>query len=244
MRRYLFRRRVDVYAVSTSGSRHRSARARPEHERRQGNHVSTWIVRLPLAEADPLKQLAAVRERTEALKRSEAALGADTLMQAAEWLPPFLLARSASLAQGPVNTIVTNVPGPQFPLFAVGAPLLGMYPVVPLISGVGLGIALFSYDRAGSAGGSTPITSWCRISGVRLRRGRRLRGPAPRRGDAVHGPADGPRPHAPGSRRGEAGGPCGEEDEATKSKRRKAAPAGSGPAEPAPPLAAAGEPPT
>ena len=50
------------------------------------------------------------------------------------------------LAQGPINMIVTNVPGPQFPLYSVGAPLLGMYPVVPLIPGGGLGIALFSYE--------------------------------------------------------------------------------------------------
>jgi hypothetical protein len=42
--------------------------------------------------------------------------------------------------------IVTNVPGPQFPLYMVGAPLLGLYPVVPLLPGGGLGVALFSYD--------------------------------------------------------------------------------------------------
>ncbi len=45
-----------------------------------------------------------------------------------------------------MNTIVTNVPGPQFPLYTVGARLLGMYPIVPLIPGCGLGIALFSYE--------------------------------------------------------------------------------------------------
>jgi len=41
---------------------------------------------------------------------------------------------------------VTNISGPRFPLYVVGAPLLGLYPVVPLLPGVGLGIALFSYD--------------------------------------------------------------------------------------------------
>jgi len=45
-----------------------------------------------------------------------------------------------------INTIVTNISGPRFPLYVVGAPLLGLYPVVPLLPGVGLGIALFSYD--------------------------------------------------------------------------------------------------
>jgi hypothetical protein len=42
--------------------------------------------------------------------------------------------------------IVTNVPGPQFRLYSVGAPLLGLYPMVPLIPGGGLGIALFGYE--------------------------------------------------------------------------------------------------
>jgi WS/DGAT/MGAT family acyltransferase len=145
LRRYFFRRRVDVtkldFRVATPVSTRTDA-----HDRRQGNHVSTWIVELPLAEPDPVAQLAIIRERTAELKRSEAALGADTLMQIAEWLPPALIERGVAIANGPTNTIVTNIPGPQFPLYMVGAPLLGMYPVVPLIPGAGLGIALFSYD--------------------------------------------------------------------------------------------------
>jgi hypothetical protein len=67
-------------------------------------------------------------------------------MKAAEYLPVGLLKRGVGLVQGQVNTIVTNVPGPQFPLYTVGARLLGMYPIVPLIPGCGLGIALFSYE--------------------------------------------------------------------------------------------------
>ena len=87
-----------------------------------------------------------MRERTAELKRTNAALGADTVMKLAEWLPTPLIERGVAIANGPTNTIVTNIPGPQFPLYVVGAPLLGMYPVVPLLPGVGLGIALFSYD--------------------------------------------------------------------------------------------------
>jgi hypothetical protein len=67
-------------------------------------------------------------------------------MKAAEYLPVALLKRGVGLVQGQINTIVTNVPGPQFPLYTVGAKLLGMYPIVPLIPGCGLGIALFSYE--------------------------------------------------------------------------------------------------
>jgi hypothetical protein len=67
-------------------------------------------------------------------------------MAAAEYMPPALIARGTNLAQGPINMLVTNVPGPDFPLYQVGAKLLGMYPVVPLVPGSGLGIALFSYE--------------------------------------------------------------------------------------------------
>ena len=67
-------------------------------------------------------------------------------MAVAEHLPVGLLKRGVGLADGPANMIVTNVPGPQFPLFSVGARLLGLYPVVPLLPGGGLGIALFSYE--------------------------------------------------------------------------------------------------
>jgi WS/DGAT/MGAT family acyltransferase len=145
LRRYLFRRRVDVAKLDFRVATPVSVRTE-EHARQHGNHVSTWIVNLPLAESDPLAQLALVRERTAELKRTNAALGADTVMKLAEWLPPSLVQRGVGLANGPTNTICTNVPGPQFPLYVVGAPLLGMYPVVPLLPGVGLGIALFSYD--------------------------------------------------------------------------------------------------
>jgi WS/DGAT/MGAT family acyltransferase len=145
LRRYLFRRRVDVnqldFRVATPVSTRTDA-----HEQRHGNHVSTWILNLPLSEPDPLAQLALVRERTAELKRTHAALGADTIMKLAEWLPTPLVERGTALANGPTNTIVTNIPGPGFPLYVVGAPLLGLYPVVPLLPGVGLGIALFSYD--------------------------------------------------------------------------------------------------
>jgi WS/DGAT/MGAT family acyltransferase len=145
MRRYLFRRRVDHrkldFRVATPVSMRRE-----EHERRQGNHVSSWIVPLPLEVDDPLARLEMLKERTRELKRSEAALAVDTLMQVAELLPAPLIARSIDLVRGPANMIVTNVPGPQFPLYMLGARMLGMYPTVPLLPGGGLGIALFSYE--------------------------------------------------------------------------------------------------
>jgi hypothetical protein len=145
MRRYLFRRRVDPGRLDFRVAAPVNVR-RDEHSGQLGNHVSTWIVPLPLGEAEPLARLERIRGLTEELKRSEASRGVEALMGAAEWLPAGVLALGVGLVRGPVNMIVTNVPGPQLRLYSVGAPLLGMYPLVPLIPGGGLGIALFSYE--------------------------------------------------------------------------------------------------
>jgi WS/DGAT/MGAT family acyltransferase len=124
MRCYLFRRRVDHRKIDFRIAAPVSVR-RAEHDRRQGNHVSTWIVPLPIQHADPIRQLEEVQKETEALKQSEAALAIDTMMQAAEWLPAPALSRMTGLAQGPANMIVTNVPGPQS-LQLRGEALLGL----------------------------------------------------------------------------------------------------------------------
>ncbi len=145
LRRYLFRRRVEPGRLDFRIASPVNVR-RDEYQGRLGNHVSSWIVRLPLGEAEPLERLERIRRLTDELKSSEASRGMEILMGAAEWLPAGVLALGLGLARGPVNMIVTNVPGPQFRLYSVGAPLLAMYPLVPLIPGGGLGIALFSYE--------------------------------------------------------------------------------------------------
>ena len=145
MRRYLFRRRVDTRDLEFRVAAPVNMR-REGDDTRQGNHVSSWVVRLPLAEEEPLAQVAFIQAQTARLKRSSAALAVETLMLAAEYLPPAVLSLGAGLASGPANLIVTNVPGPQFPLYMVGARLLAMYPLVPLLPHGGLGIALFSYE--------------------------------------------------------------------------------------------------
>ena len=147
LRRYLFRRRMDVRDLDFRISAPVSMR-RPEHDRIQGNHVSSWVVPLPLAIEDPIEQVEAIQETTEGLKASNAALAVETIMDLAEWIPGPVLERAlpAIGSSGPVNMIVTNVPGPQFPLYLAGARLLAMYPVVPLIPGGGLGVALFRYE--------------------------------------------------------------------------------------------------
>ena len=111
-----------------------------------GNRVSTWILRLPIGADNPLEWIEEVRRTTSELKRSQQSLGVEMLMQAAEYVPSTFMAWGARVAAGPVNMIVTNVPGPQFPLYTLGAKLVELNPLVPLLDGTGLGIALFSYD--------------------------------------------------------------------------------------------------
>jgi len=119
---------------------------REEERGKLGNRVSSWILQLPLGESDPVGRLHAIHGTTQRLKQSKQALGVELMMQIAEWTPPVLLSLGSQAASGPINSIVTNVPGPQFPLYMFGARLLEMYPVVPLLAGMGLAIALFSYD--------------------------------------------------------------------------------------------------
>jgi len=120
---------------------------RSQEERgKLGNRVSGWLVRLPLDEEDPLKQLARIHQTTSELKDTHQALGAEIILQVMDLMPNSLVSLGAQAAAGTMNSIVTNVPGPQFPLYVLGAELLAMYPQVPLLPNVGLGIALISYN--------------------------------------------------------------------------------------------------
>lgn len=112
-----------------------------------GNRVSAWTVPLPLDTQDPRRRLQRITEITDGLKDSKLALGADTLSEASEWLGTGLLSAGARLAQWgrPFNMVVTNVPGPPFPLYLLGARMQEAYPMVPLFTNLATGIALFSY---------------------------------------------------------------------------------------------------
>jgi diacylglycerol O-acyltransferase len=112
-----------------------------------GNQVAMWLASLPVDEPDPAKRLAAVTEETMRLKRTDQALGASTLVRLSAGAPVTLVSLASRLAANarPFNMTVTNVPGPQFPLYLLGARLLATYPLVPLWEGHGAGIALFSY---------------------------------------------------------------------------------------------------
>ena len=145
VRRFLQQRQVDPAVIDFRVSAPVSVR-REEDRGKMGNHVSSWIVPLPVDEEDPIERVKAIYTRTQELKRSRQALGVEMMMGAADFIGTTLLSLGARASSGPINSIVTNVPGPQVPLYMLGARLEAIYPQVPLLHEMGLGIALMSYD--------------------------------------------------------------------------------------------------
>jgi hypothetical protein len=97
---------------------------------------------------NPVDCLQQITRATEDLKRSGQAVGAQVLTDLAGFAPPTILDQAARLQarQRFFNLVVTNVPGPQFPLYLLGRRLQVLYPVVPLAQRQALGIAVMSYD--------------------------------------------------------------------------------------------------
>jgi WS/DGAT/MGAT family acyltransferase len=114
------------------------------------NQVSAMIAELPVGIVDPLLRLEAIRSQMANLKESRQAVAGEALTSLSGFAPPVLLAvgtRLASrVAQRNVNTVTTNVPGPQIPLYALGRKMLRAFPYVPLASQVRIGVAIFSYN--------------------------------------------------------------------------------------------------
>lgn len=113
-----------------------------------GNKVAMWLITLPLAEPDPAKRIAKITRATKKLKETDQALGASTLVSVSMGAPATLVSLAARLASRarPFNMTVTNVPGPQFPLYMAGSQMRATYPLVPLWQSHGLGIAMFSLN--------------------------------------------------------------------------------------------------
>jgi len=147
VRRFLERRGVRTRGLDFRVMAPVSVRAAAESGA-LGNRVSAWVVPLPLDEDDPREQLARIAGHTTQLKEKGGAVGAQLLTQVAEWTPSNLLALGARNATRllPFNMVVTNVPGPQVPMYMAGAPMVEVYPLVPLMDHLGLGVALLSYD--------------------------------------------------------------------------------------------------
>ena len=123
---------------------------RPQDGRgRIGNQISGMVLELPTGDLGIEERLKRINITTGDLKRTRQAVAADALAGLADWAPPSLLVLAGRLMSNPqagANINVTNVPGPQFPLYSGGAQLLEVWPFAPLYPAMGLGVAIVSYN--------------------------------------------------------------------------------------------------
>jgi WS/DGAT/MGAT family acyltransferase len=118
------------------------------------NQVSAIFFDLPVHIEDPLERLAAVHAEMDRLKQSHEAEAGKALTQLAGAVPPAFMAQGTRLVsrlvsrvpQRTMNTVTTNVPGPQFPLYFAGREMLEYLPYVPIGPGVRIGVAILSYN--------------------------------------------------------------------------------------------------
>ncbi len=143
--RYLRHRRVDTRDLVLKALVPISVRAEdPEH----GTVVEPLTAPLPVGIEDPVEQYNAIRDAMSVAQGTRAAVDARTLTELAGFASPTIMSQAARLqpSQRFFNLVVTNVPGPQLPLYLMGRRLRALYPVVPITGHQALGIAVMSYD--------------------------------------------------------------------------------------------------
>ncbi len=118
------------------------------------NRLSAMFTSLATDIADPIARLRAIQATTRGAKEEHNAIGADMLQNWAEFAAPTVFSLAARLyarmkladRHRPVhNLVISNVPGPPFPLYLAGAELVAAYPMGPVFEGAGLNITVFSY---------------------------------------------------------------------------------------------------
>jgi diacylglycerol O-acyltransferase / wax synthase len=122
---------------------------RSTDERHQlGNKIVLMRGPLPVYIRDPVARLRFVKQQMDGLKESKQAVGARVLADVQQMAPPTVLAQASRLQFSTrlFNLIVTNVPGPQFPLYVLGRELLDLFPIAFLPKGHSLAIAIMSYN--------------------------------------------------------------------------------------------------
>jgi WS/DGAT/MGAT family acyltransferase len=147
MREFLGRRSVSVEGIDFRAMLPVNVRAEDQRGK-LGNRVAFLIARLPLQEKDPNARLRCVIETTQELKASSTVAGGELMEEISDWTTGALFSGFSRLTARArsYNMVVTNIPGPQFPVYFAGAQMDEIYPLVPLFSNQALGIALFSYN--------------------------------------------------------------------------------------------------
>jgi diacylglycerol O-acyltransferase / wax synthase len=113
-----------------------------------GNRVAAMFAELPVGEPDPADRVRLLKEQLRDLKSSGQAVGVDRMVGLLEFAPPTLLSLAARLVpfQRSFNLVVTNVPGPQVPLYCMGARMLEAFPYVGIVDNMALVVGVVSYD--------------------------------------------------------------------------------------------------
>jgi WS/DGAT/MGAT family acyltransferase len=123
-------------------------------DRTYGNRVSAMFASLPVDRADPIERVEIVRRSTSGAKEVHGVVGETTLEEWAEVAAPIVFSRAMRLyarlrigerMRPPVNLVVSNVPGPPFPLYLAGARLVSLHPLGPIFDDCGLNLTVMSY---------------------------------------------------------------------------------------------------
>src|SRR5207237_10361195 len=111
-----------------------------------GTRVAGMWAPLPVGTADPVERLTEISQAMQGIKQSGQAVGAEVLTRLSGFAPTTIMAQAARLQarQRLFNLVVTNIPGPQFPLYVLGRQLLAAYQMVPLVANTALGLMIVS----------------------------------------------------------------------------------------------------
>ncbi|MFP5362875.1 MAG: WS/DGAT/MGAT family O-acyltransferase [Thermoleophilia bacterium] len=125
-----------------------SVRHRDSEQNGTGNRLAVMRGPLPVYVEDPVERLDVVRAAMDDLKESKQAVGAEVLTSMQQFAPPTILAQASRLnfSTRLFNLIVTNVPGPQFPLYVQGREMTAVFPIAFLPENHALAIAIMSYN--------------------------------------------------------------------------------------------------
>ncbi len=148
-REYLLSRGEDVETTTIRSLVPVSVRTQ-EHAGQLGNHVTAMFADLPVAVAGPRERLAVVAHQMTGLKGSGQSIGVESMLAAADFVPATLMTLGAKVyafaGQRVVNTVTTNIPGPQHPLYLLGHRMLELFPYIPVAQTVRISIGILSYD--------------------------------------------------------------------------------------------------
>ncbi|HEX8645319.1 MAG TPA: wax ester/triacylglycerol synthase family O-acyltransferase [Thermoleophilaceae bacterium] len=145
--RDLRRRGVDVTGLELRAMVPVSVRS-DEARGALGNQVAAMMAPLPVGHDDPVLRLQVISRAMERVKDSGQAMGAQMLTELTGFAPPTIMGQASRLVvrQRFFNLVVTNVPGPQIPLYMLGRKMIEISPMVPLAPNQALGVAIMSYN--------------------------------------------------------------------------------------------------